>query len=126
MSNLNTAYPATAYLTGFLRSRGFEAYQADWSIELACRLFSKSGLERRVRRVKPERQTGSLETFLNQFDRYRETVEPVVAFLQGRDPSLDARINSRGWLPEGNRLRRYLDGPATDDEESCGGRTERV
>ena len=29
MTQLNTPYPSTAYLTGFLRSRGFHAQQAD-------------------------------------------------------------------------------------------------
>ena len=31
MTQLNTPYPSTAYLTGFLRSRGFHAQQADLS-----------------------------------------------------------------------------------------------
>jgi hypothetical protein len=29
MTQLNTPYPSTAYLTGFLRSRGFDAVQED-------------------------------------------------------------------------------------------------
>ena len=34
MTQLNTPYPSTAYLTGFLGSRGIKAEQADLSIAL--------------------------------------------------------------------------------------------
>ena len=37
MVQLNTPYPATAYLTGFLRERGFEVEQADPAIEWVLR-----------------------------------------------------------------------------------------
>ena len=109
MSDLNTPYPATAYLTGFLRENGIEAHQADWSIELACRLFSKKGLERllpRVHKLRPKPRP-RVDDFLTQFDRYLETVEPVVAFLQGRNPGLESDILASHLLPEGPRLRTH-------------------
>ena len=34
MTQLNTPYPSTAYLTGFLRSRGLAAVQADLALAL--------------------------------------------------------------------------------------------
>ena len=34
MTQINTPYPATAYLTGFLRERGYDAVQADPAIQL--------------------------------------------------------------------------------------------
>ena len=34
MTQLNTPYPSTAYLTGFLRSRGVDAVQADLALAL--------------------------------------------------------------------------------------------
>src|SRR5258707_1294592 len=52
MIQLNTSYPATAYLTGFLRQHearlGFTVSQADPAIELFLRLFCRAGLERVV------------------------------------------------------------------------------
>ena len=45
LTQLNTPYPATAYLTGFLRDRGIEASQADLGIEMVLRLFCRSGLQ---------------------------------------------------------------------------------
>ena len=47
MTQLNTPYPATAYLTGCLRKHvagAVEIAQADLSIELFLRLFSREGL----------------------------------------------------------------------------------
>ena len=42
MTQLNTPYPSTAYLTGFLRSRGIDAVQAD----LALALNGRAGNQR--------------------------------------------------------------------------------
>ena len=44
MTQLNTPYPSTAYLTGFLRSRGVDARQADLALQLVLRVFSAEGL----------------------------------------------------------------------------------
>ena len=44
MTQLNTPYPSTAYLTGFLRSRGVNAVQEDLALALVLRLFSPEGL----------------------------------------------------------------------------------
>jgi hypothetical protein len=44
MTQLNTPYPSTAYLTGFLRSRGISAVQEDLALALVLRLFSRDGL----------------------------------------------------------------------------------
>jgi len=44
MTQLNTPYPSTAYLTGFLRSRGIESAQVDLALALVLQLFSPAGL----------------------------------------------------------------------------------
>jgi len=41
LTQLNTPYPSTAYLTGFLRSRGYPVEQADLGIEMVLALFSR-------------------------------------------------------------------------------------
>ena len=50
MTQLNTPYPATAYLTGFLRQHAarldLEVAQVDASIELFLRVFSRRGVQR--------------------------------------------------------------------------------
>ncbi|WP_133010772.1 B12-binding domain-containing radical SAM protein [Marinomonas flavescens] len=108
MTQLNTPYPATAYLTGFLRSRGYEAVQRDPAIELFLEMMTAPALD--IIRQHVEENFESFEddelpdviyTFLSEFDRYRLGVEPAIRFLQGKDPSLALRIISRRFLPEG-------------------------
>lgn len=114
MTQLNTPYPSTAYLTGFLRSRGFDARQEDLALELVLRLLSSAGLVsvRKVCEGIPKRRRGAhTRRFMEEFDRYRATIDGVVAFLQGRDSTLAHRIASRQFLPEGSRfesLENYL------------------
>lgn len=43
---VNCPYPATAYLSGYLRRRGFDVAQADLSVELIGTVFSRDFLER--------------------------------------------------------------------------------
>jgi len=107
MTQLNTPYPSTAYLTGFLRSRGFDARQEDLALELVLRLLSSAGLDavRGVCERLPKRQRGPhVSRFLLEFDRYRATIDGVISFLQGRDSTLAHRIASRQFLPEGTRF----------------------
>ncbi|WP_233402215.1 B12-binding domain-containing radical SAM protein [Marinomonas ostreistagni] len=108
MTQLNTPYPATAYLTGFLRSRGYEAVQRDPAIELFLEMMTAQGLDIMRQHVEENFESfdddelpDAIYTFLAEFDRYRLCVEPVIRFLQGKDSSLAMRINSRRFLPEG-------------------------
>jgi len=107
MTQLNTPYPSTAYLTGFLRSRGQHATQRDLALALVLRLFSREGLQRILAAVQAidEQQRGpASQHFAAQFSRYFSTIGPAIAFLQGRDATLAHRINTRGFLPEGARF----------------------
>lgn len=45
MTQLNTPYPSTAYLTGFLRQQGVDAAQEDLALALVLRLLSRAGLQ---------------------------------------------------------------------------------
>jgi radical SAM superfamily enzyme YgiQ (UPF0313 family) len=115
MTQLNTPYPSTAYLTGFLRSRGFKAEQADLSIALALKLLSVEGLEAihgQVSALPRKQHTVATRFFAEHFESYRTTIAPAIRFLQSRDPSLAHRIASRHYLPEGPRfasLEHYID-----------------
>ena len=110
MIQLNTPYPATAYLTGFLRAHearvGFSVAQADPALALFLRLYSRDGLER-VAGVLGGRRKGrtpAVASFVANAGAYADTVDAVVRFLQGRDPGLALRIVSRAFLPEGPRF----------------------
>jgi radical SAM superfamily enzyme YgiQ (UPF0313 family) len=122
MTQLNTPYPATAYLTGCLRKHAagaVEVAQADLSIELFLRLFSRDGVTavqaelaaaaRTRRRGRP-----ALDWFSSRWETYAALVELVVRFLQGHDASLAMRIAGRAFLPEGPRF-AALDGDSAGD-----------
>ena len=51
----------------------------------------------------------SIAHFLKHAERYADTVEPAIRFLQRRDPSLAFRIVGRAFLPEGPRFEQALD-----------------
>ena len=120
MTQLNTPYPSTAYLTGFLRSRGVAATQTDLALQLVLNLFTPQGMAQiRSKAVAlPEAErSASVNFFLDFFERYENTIAPTIAFLQGKDSTLSHRIAGRGFLPEGPRftaLEAYDDGESAD------------
>ena len=116
MIQVNAPYPATAFLTGFLRSQGVETHQADLAIELISALFSAQGL-RRVLADLAARKAATPAWFATQSDRYEVTMDPAIRFLQGRDPTLALRIASREFLPEGPRF-QALDETGGDADET--------
>ena len=86
MTQLNTPYPSTAYLTGFLRSRGFLATQDDLALKLVLALFSPVGLEEirtEALKIPAKKRSATVNGFLEQFSRYQATVTQAIAFLQG-------------------------------------------
>lgn len=117
MSQLNTPYPATPYLTGFLDKHaarlGLEVAQEDLALSLFLALFTRTWFSHaadllRARhaatpRKRRDQVPPSVDHFLLHAERYIDTVEPVIRFLQGRDPSLALRIVGRELLPEGPR-----------------------
>ena len=118
MTQLNTPYPSTAYLTGFLRSRGVDAVQEDLALALVLSFFAPEGMSEiraQALTVPEESRSASVNFFLDYFDAYQSTIAPTISFLQGRDSTLSHRINTRDFLPEGPRF-ASLD--AFDDEEA--------
>ncbi len=120
MTQVNTPYPSTAYLTGFLRSRGIVAAQEDIALQLVLELFTADGLHRILERVKAmpaKKRSPTLHCFVEHFERYVASVGPAIAFLQGADPSIGHRIAGRNFLPEGPRfaaLDVYIDDEGGD------------
>ena len=118
MTQLNTPYPSTAYLTGFLRSHGVDAVQEDLALALVLSFFTPEGMSEihaQALNVPEESRSASVNFFLDYFDSYQSTIAPTISFLQGRDSTLSHRINTRDFLPEGPRF-ASLD--AFDDEEA--------
>ena len=117
---LNTPYPATPTLAGFLRSQGENVAQADLSLELVLRLFSRDGLRQVSDACRMHAApTPAVRFFLEQVDAYLDTIETAIAFLQGRDEAAGWLIARRGYLPEGPRFAELTPaGAGTDAEET--------
>jgi radical SAM superfamily enzyme YgiQ (UPF0313 family) len=127
MTQLNTPYPATAYLTGFLRQHavrlGLEVMQVDAALELFLTIFSRAGIQRILDELRmraadtDEEMPPSIENFLAEGERYVATIEAVVRFLQGRDPGFALRVVGRDTIPEGPRFAAIEQGPGSADDD---------
>ncbi len=127
LTQLNTPYPSTAYLTGFLRSHGYRTHQADVGIEMVLALFSRAGLHRvfDVLRDKPiDDLPGEARQMLSLARAYEETIDPVIRFLQGQDPTLASRICQGTFLPQGPRF--STDDPRDQVADSPGNQTDQA
>jgi hypothetical protein len=72
------------------------------------RLNSRKTLERLFAAVDPAKIIGDTDDVYANRDRYLRIIDDVIAFLQGRDPSLAHRFARGGFLPEGPSFRREL------------------
>ena len=110
-TQLNTPYPATAYLKGFLKTKGIPAFQADLGIEVTLEIFSKKGLARLFTEIDSNNieLTENSQRILHMRDSYMQTIDEVVAFLQSKKPTLANRIAGRRFLPEASRFEQAED-----------------
>ncbi len=102
-TQLNTPYPATAYIKGFLNTKNMESVQADLGIEVILELFSKKGLEN-LFQSNNQPTTDNCKRILALQDEYIKTIDSVIAFLQGKNPTLALQICQEDYLPEASRF----------------------
>ena len=104
-TQLNTPYPATAYLKGFLNTRNIDSFQADLGIEVILELFSTSGLNRMFNRVPVSSELSkNAKRIIALKDEYINTIDAVISFLQGHNPTLAHLICQEDFLPEASRF----------------------
>ena len=110
-TQLNTPYPATSYLKGFLNTKNISAFQADLGIEVTLALFSKEGLTHLFEQVNPNQEglEENIRRIIALKDEYIETIDEVIRFLQGKNPTLAHRISKRDFLPEASRFAQLDD-----------------
>ncbi|MDB5202338.1 MAG: hypothetical protein JWQ27_1747 [Ferruginibacter sp.] len=110
-TQLNTPYPATAYLKGFLNTKGIAAFQADLGIETTVALFCKKGLERLFAKVNDSGKgcSHNASRILALQDDYIYTIDAVIHFLQGKNPTLAHLLCKRDYLPEASRFAQLDD-----------------
>ncbi|MEK6493105.1 B12-binding domain-containing radical SAM protein [Myroides odoratimimus] len=105
-TQLNTPYPATAYIKGFLNTLNIDSYQADLGIEVILKLFSKQGLidlfdyvHEHIEEVSP-----NIHRILALEEDYISTIDAVIAFLQGKNSTLAHAIVQEDYLPRASRF----------------------
>jgi hypothetical protein len=110
-TQLNTPYPATAYLKGFLNTLGRESYQADLGIEVILELFSADGL-RQLFEILDDSDVALTDNSFRIYSLradYIATINPVIRFLKNTNPTLAHRICDRSYLPEAGRFQEVED-----------------
>lgn len=109
-TQLNTPYPATAYLKGFLNTRGIESAQADLGIDLTLNIFNREGLTEVFNAADTHPELSENARRILALRRlYIDTIDDVIRFLQGKSPTMAHRIARRNFLPEASRFEQLDD-----------------
>lgn len=108
-TQLNTPYPATAYIKGFLNTKNISSYQIDLGIEVILELFSKSGIEKVFATNTTEITSENSKRIFALREEYIKTIDQVILFLQNHNPTLARQICSMNFLPEASRFNQLDD-----------------
>lgn len=104
-TQLNTPYPATAYIKGFLNTKNIPSVQADLGIEVILKMFSKQGLINLFAKAEQFQNPGkNSQRIIALKDYYTSTIDAVILFLQGKNPTLALSICQEDFLPEASRF----------------------
>lgn len=103
LTQINTAYPATQQLTGYLRSKNIKCEQMDLSIELIDRILTKESISQIFYIAEGVHVSGkkaiNIKIILSNKDFYTKWVEPVKCFLQGKDNTFAQLFaNPKFWV----------------------------
>ena len=108
-TQLNTPYPATAYIKGFLNTKNISSHQVDLGIEVILELFSKEGMRKVFeKKIDVLQVSENSQRIFTLKEEYIKTIDQVISFLQGKTPTLARQICSMNFLPEASRF-NHLD-----------------
>ncbi|MGJ8593558.1 MAG: B12-binding domain-containing radical SAM protein [Aquaticitalea sp.] len=102
-TQLNTAYPASAYLKGFLESHDISVTHCDLSIEVFTSIFSGEFL-RAIFNEAEELEDIQYESMILMQEKYITKVDTVISFLQKQSIETAKEILKPEFLPIGHRL----------------------
>ncbi|WP_373495071.1 radical SAM protein [Aquiflexum sp.] len=106
-TQLNTPYPATAYIKGYLNTIGKTSHQSDLGIKVILRIFSKNGLSNVFQSIDNDKLINSSKNSQRIFklqNVYLHTIDPVIKFLQFENPTLAYNICDGDFLPQASRF----------------------
>jgi hypothetical protein len=110
-TQLNTPYPATAYLKGFLNTINVPCNQADLGIEVILRIFCKKGLKIvfEISESKSHSLSDNAARIVRLKHNYLNTIDSVISFLQDKDPTMAYTIAQGDFLPEASRFEQLAE-----------------
>ena len=110
-TQLNTPYPATAYLKGFLNTQTIPSYQCDLGIETILTLFSSEGLTTLFQEIENKKPglSANAQRIFNLRQSYTQTIDQVITFLQEKNVVLAHLICGGNYLPEASRFAQTKD-----------------
>lgn len=109
-TQLNTPYPATAYIKGFLNTKNISSYQVDLGIDVILELFSKDGIQKVFSKEIDFHSTSENSQRIYALrEEYLKTIDQVITFLQDKTPTLARQICSMNFLPEASRFNQLDD-----------------
>lgn len=123
LTQLNTPYPATTVLKGYLQQKGHVVEQMDLGIELVNKIYSKNGLQAIFDASKDIKKKEGQQFVFEARTDYENCVEPVLRFLQGKEHTIANRIANHTLLPEGPRFENIVD---TDWAFGAAGKTDEA
>ena len=110
-TQLNTPYPATAYIKGFLNTKQITSFQSDLGIEVILSLFSENTFQTLFKMAFEADAIVSencQRIYALRHD-YLRTLDAVILFLQGKNDTLARQICSDSFLPRASRFRQLDD-----------------
>ena len=109
-TQVNTTYPSTTQLAGFLKSKGYAVESFDLSLSVFLNIFSKEGMTKIFAAIKQnDYRDDFVERALSLEDHYVNKIDSIITFLQGKNPNLAYRIVGDDFLPQGESFTQQKD-----------------
>ena len=106
LTQINTPYPATAYIKGFLNTTPYsDCSQLDLGLELILGIFNKDFLVKLFDEAELlSSKSDKTIQILKQRKQYENTINSVIQFLQGNNLTLAHKIVNGIYLPQASRF----------------------
>ncbi|MEP4883978.1 B12-binding domain-containing radical SAM protein [Maribacter dokdonensis] len=110
-TQLNTPYPATAYIKGFLNTKDISSYQSDLGIEVILSLFNKNTFQQLFAMAYEADAivTENTQRIYALRHEYLKTLDAVILFLQGKNDTLARQLCTDSFLPKASRFQQLDD-----------------
>ncbi|WP_324028294.1 B12-binding domain-containing radical SAM protein [Maribacter sp. BPC-D8] len=110
-TQLNTPYPATAYIKGFLNTKDISSFQSDLGIEVILSLFNKNTFQQLFDMAFSSDAIVSenCQRIYALRNDYLKTLDAVILFLQGKNDTLARQLCTDNFLPQAFRFEQLDD-----------------